>query len=46
MDEEDLADFATALMVVIGEHIETKKCEHCQHLFNEARKRAFHKGST
>jgi len=40
-DEEDLADLATALLMIVGEHIDTKKCDHCQQLFNEARKRAF-----
>jgi hypothetical protein len=40
-DEEDLADLATALLMIVGEHIDTKKCAHCQQLFNEARKRAF-----
>jgi len=40
VDEEQLADFATALMVIVGQHIETKKCEHCKQLFEEARKKA------
>jgi hypothetical protein len=40
VDEEQLADFATALMVTVGQHIETKKCEHCVQLFEEARKKA------
>jgi len=39
-DEEDLADLATALLMIVGEHIDTRKCDHCQQLFNEARKRA------
>jgi len=43
-DEEELADLATALLVVVGEHIETRKCDHCQQLFREARKRAFGDG--
>jgi hypothetical protein len=40
VDEEELADFATALMIIVGEHIDKEKCDHCQQLFSEARKRA------
>jgi len=40
-DEKDLADLATALLMIVGEHIDTRKCDHCQQLFSEARKRAF-----
>jgi hypothetical protein len=40
VDEEELADLATALMILVGKHIESNKCAHCKQLFNEAYKTA------
>jgi hypothetical protein len=39
VDEEELADFATDLMIIVAQHVETK-CAHCNQLFSEAQKRA------